>query len=92
MKKRLVEYALFLSLAGCTVNPSMAKMSELKIDDLNVKNQNMLTLPCTAPYENGFFYVSENYSALEFAENCEKEVHVAEMAINDDLPYSLNPV
>lgn len=79
MKKMIVLLAGLLILTGCTSKPAV-------IDDLKPDCQNMLTLPLTAPFDQGFFYVSTDLSCLKFAENNEKSVYITGLTYNDDKP------
>ncbi len=81
MKKMIHLILALIILCGCS-------SGKLTIDELKPKNQKTHALPLTAPYENGFYFVSEDYSSLYYAENCEQTVFINDLVYNDDHPVS----
>ena len=82
MMKKTTHLILILAiLTGCS-------SEKLTIDELKPKNQNTHALPLTAPYENGFYFVTEDLSNLYFAENCEQTIFINDLIYNDDHPIS----
>ncbi|MDO4416460.1 MAG: hypothetical protein Q4C20_15415 [Erysipelotrichaceae bacterium] len=81
MKKMIHLILALIILCGCS-------SGNFTIDELKPGNQNTHALPLTAAYENGFYFVSEDYSSLYYAENCEQTVFINDLVYNDDHPVS----